>query len=199
MKPKEYIKKYAMDTTTTMPKGFIEEFSDEFISGVTFLQSSGNFNYERFKTCIEQSKQKFDGICNKSTISKESFEKTWSYFYATTVVKFRETIFGEYLNQKKEKYEKRKKDRCEWNSFDEQFFRARLNSFLLALMNLQAPIHSFEILGLSSSASATEINEAYKRLAFIHHPDKGGDEDKFKEILLAKDKCMAYVERNQNA
>lgn len=200
MKPKEYIKKYGMSATTVMPKGFIEEFSDEFISGITFLQSKGNFNYERFKICVEQSKQKFDGICNKSTVSKESFNKSWNYFYATTVVKLRDIFFGDYLKQKKENYEKKKKERDSFYSFDEQmyesFYKARLNEFLLSLMQLQAPTSSFEILGLNTSASAQEVNEAYKKLAFIHHPDKGGDEDKFKEILLAKNKCIAYAERS---
>ena len=40
----------------------------------------------------------------------------------------------------------------------------------------------YEILGVSKSASADEIKAAFRKLAHQHHPDKGGDEAKFKEI-----------------
>lgn len=40
----------------------------------------------------------------------------------------------------------------------------------------------FQILGVSESATDAEIKTAFKRLARQHHPDKGGDEAKFKEI-----------------
>ena len=43
----------------------------------------------------------------------------------------------------------------------------------------------YKVLGVEKSASATEISRAYKRLALIHHPDKGGDEEAFKQIGTA--------------
>ena len=39
----------------------------------------------------------------------------------------------------------------------------------------------YKILGVEKNASADEIKKAFRKLALKHHPDKGGDEAKFKE------------------
>lgn len=43
----------------------------------------------------------------------------------------------------------------------------------------------YDILGVSKSATADEIKRAYRKLAQEHHPDKGGDQEKFKEVSEA--------------
>lgn len=40
----------------------------------------------------------------------------------------------------------------------------------------------YEVLGVGKSASADEIKKAFRRAAVEHHPDRGGDETKFKEL-----------------
>ncbi|MBU2539777.1 molecular chaperone DnaJ [Patescibacteria group bacterium] len=40
----------------------------------------------------------------------------------------------------------------------------------------------YEILGVSKNASQEEVKKAFHRLAHKHHPNKGGEEKKFKEI-----------------
>ncbi len=40
----------------------------------------------------------------------------------------------------------------------------------------------YEVLGVGKNASADELKKAFRRAAVEHHPDKGGDEAKFKEI-----------------
>src|SRR5690606_17607911 len=40
----------------------------------------------------------------------------------------------------------------------------------------------YEVLGVTKGASADEIKKAFRKAAVEHHPDKGGDEAKFKEV-----------------
>ena len=43
----------------------------------------------------------------------------------------------------------------------------------------------YQILGVEKTASEQEIKSAYRKLAMQHHPDKGGDINKFQEISSA--------------
>lgn len=54
----------------------------------------------------------------------------------------------------------------------------------------------YETLGVSRSASASEIKKSYRKLASQHHPDKGGDANKFKEIQKAYE-TLSNPERKQ--
>jgi len=47
-----------------------------------------------------------------------------------------------------------------------------------------------DILGVPINASADQIKEAYRRLAMVHHPDKGGDANEFTRIKSAYEIAM---------
>ena len=43
----------------------------------------------------------------------------------------------------------------------------------------------YNILNIDTNASQADIKKAYRKLAMVNHPDKGGDAEKFKEITSA--------------
>lgn len=43
----------------------------------------------------------------------------------------------------------------------------------------------YDVLGVARGADTNEIKKAFKKAAMTHHPDKGGDPEKFKEIQKA--------------
>lgn len=43
----------------------------------------------------------------------------------------------------------------------------------------------YHIFGVARTATTSEIKKAYMKLALVHHPDKGGDKEKFQALSLA--------------
>jgi molecular chaperone DnaJ len=55
----------------------------------------------------------------------------------------------------------------------------------------------YEVLGIAKTASQDEIKKAFHKLAHKYHPDKGGDEKKFKEINEAYQVLSDTTKRQQ--
>lgn len=46
-------------------------------------------------------------------------------------------------------------------------------------------MNHYETLGVDKTATQAEIKKAYRKLSMKYHPDKGGDEEKFKQVAQA--------------
>ncbi|MBI3638117.1 DnaJ domain-containing protein [Candidatus Wolfebacteria bacterium] len=55
----------------------------------------------------------------------------------------------------------------------------------------------YKILGINKGASEEEVKKAFRKLAHKYHPDKGGDEKKFKEINEAYQVLSSKEKRTQ--
>ena len=55
----------------------------------------------------------------------------------------------------------------------------------------------YELLDVPVNATTDEIKQHYRKYARIHHPDKGGDPEKFKEIQTAYETLMDPIQRHQ--
>jgi len=55
----------------------------------------------------------------------------------------------------------------------------------------------YDVLGVSKTATLEEIKSAYRKLAKLHHPDRGGNEEKFKAINEAYQVLSSPEKRNK--
>jgi len=55
----------------------------------------------------------------------------------------------------------------------------------------------YGVLGVDEKATQEDIKKAYRNLAKENHPDKGGDEEKFKKITEAYDTIGDANKRSQ--
>lgn len=51
----------------------------------------------------------------------------------------------------------------------------------------RATQHWREVLGIEGTPTLSKIEDRFRALAQVHHPDKGGDRNKFEEIVQARD------------
>ena len=58
-------------------------------------------------------------------------------------------------------------------------------------------MNHYEHLDVPMNATTDEIKQHYHKYARIHHPDKGGNEEQFKEILEAYETLMDPILRHQ--
>jgi len=69
-------------------------------------------------------------------------------------------------------------------------------------MPIAASQDHYSVLGVSESASTAEVQAPFRRLALVHHPDKGGDPTRFRQIreaqkVLSNERRRALYDRSR--
>lgn len=206
MKPNEYIKKYNLKDhkRNFNHDSFVADLTIDFTSLIEYHRQT-NWNYSKFKVCVDDMRSKFDAISRK-TAHPKIHENLWKYFYATVVCKYRDEMFGDYLKKQRENREREKEERDffsghgAYNAFRSgkkayDFYQKMFEDMLYSLLSdrMPVPITAFAKLQLSENSNLDDIKKRYKELAFKHHPDRGGNAAKFREITEAKNRCIAYI------
>jgi hypothetical protein len=206
---KEFIKQYNLERSNKIDrKEFIADFTNEFISHIESDKFASE-SLSAFNGIINIMKQKFDALDRKTIYGLD--EGIWRYWYAAIACKIREEYFPEekkYREFKEAEWKAKKaEERAEkerWQkiiddqqaSWEAEFEarKAAYSAWLSALLRINTkPVSSFETLELNEDATAEDVRKAYKELALKHHPDKGGNQQRFIEITEAKNKCLAYL------
>ena len=196
---REYVKKYNLDKSNKFDhSAFVQDLANDFIALLEINKAENNIKgFENALRCV---KMRYDAIGNK-TIGIFP-EKLWGYFYATVAVKLREELCPKDMQKRREEKERKRKEweeQKKWDQYDdffEGFDYFRFFSFVFGLsgMRKEKPVESFQALGLSEDATAEEVKSVYKKLAIVHHPDKGGKQEDFIKITENKNNCLSWIE-----
>lgn len=177
---------------------FLTDMTSELLALLETYHAENNI--KGFDNAVSVIKMKWDAINNKIPFGIP--EKLWGYYFATTIAKIREQMCPEEMAKRremaakrKEEYERRKRWREEmereiYGDFFGSFYE-RLAAFFLKTS--VKPVDSFVTLGLTEDATEEDVKKAYRKLSMEHHPDRGGDKEKFILITEAKNKCLSWL------
>ena len=202
MTTKEYVLKYKLNISDRFNHSdFVEDLASDFIALLEL--NKANDNLKGFENALRCVRMKFDAINNKTV--GELSEKLWNYFFATVVIKLREELCPkdmqrkrEFQEQKRKEWEQRKAQKqWEQEQFEDYFWGRNFYSFLFSVNKNKKPIESFVVLGIDENATESDVKTAYKKLVNIHHPDKGGKQEKFIEITESKNKCLSWIDKQK--
>jgi hypothetical protein len=162
MKPKEYVRKFKLDQQDRFNRSlFIEDFIKDLRVSIEYYTNNKQMNVGIYERLVSELKNKWDSIFIRSKLTIEQYEAFWKYFYATIIIPIRNNYFGE----NEEIYEER------FNHFREDFsnfFKSIFSGPQIEKYKLILDINSEDL-------SRDVVNEQYRKLSLIHHPDRGGN------------------------
>jgi len=85
----------------------------------------------------------------------------------------------------------------DWTNFemtDEGDVDKLLTGFWQRFLSVDKRVAAMETLGLPIDAALSTVKQTYRRLASEHHPDKGGDVVRFREIREAYETVLYFLE-----
>lgn len=181
--------------------------TSELIAQLEYCKAENNI--KGFDNALKVIRMKWDAISNKIPFGLP--DGMWKYFFATVVSPLREKTCPREMQQRREEnarrkayweqekaYRRNQEEMFEkWREEETRAFYERLALAFLSSIDL-CPLSSFVYFGLSEKASNTEdIMKAYREKALILHPDRGGKQEDFIELVEHKNKCLKWISRNQ--
>lgn len=194
MNTKEYVTKYKLNVQDNKfnHNDFISDLTNDFITLLEVGNSTKNF--KGYENAVRAIRMKWDAINNKTVGNLP--DKLWNFFYATVIVKTKEELFPEEIAKQKEFNEQKRKEweeRKRWREREDSFFWSFL--FLGAMTKKPVPTQSYSVLELHTDSTEEQVIKKYRELSIKHHPDKGGNKEKFIEITEAKNKILSYLQK----
>ena len=211
MKPKQYIKKYNLETSAFFDR---TAFVDDFMADFKTMLGAVHLSPVTFKNVVSDLEIKFRNIFNGSEVTLDAADKFWNYIFASQIVPIRNFYFPDWKKAmldhklKTDPDFKRRYNCWQMHQEEDKFFNDMMGNFWEDLL------HRFEsyasqmnslryvkyedvtaakkTLGFSEKESPTvdEIKSRYRLLAMMTHPDKGGDDASFRALSEAKDFLM---------
>jgi hypothetical protein len=194
MNTKEYVTKYKLNVQDNKfnHTDFVSDLTNDFITLLEVGNSTKNF--KGYENAVRAIRMKWDAINNKTVGCLP--DKLWNFFYATVIAKTKEELFPEEIAKQKEFNEQKRKEweeRKRWREREDSFFWSFL--FLGAMTKKPVPTESYSVLELQTDATEEQVIKKYRELSIKHHPDKGGNKEKFIEITEAKNKILSYLQK----
>jgi DnaJ-domain-containing protein 1 len=177
----------------------LDAFSEDF--STLLMVGKARENIKGYENAIRAMHTKMDAIkdqCNPTL--KSSVQKAWDIFYASIVAPMREDLFPKEMEKRRQEKAERERQREQWQSWRnyeagygwEDFMGGFYNRIFRTVFT-DTIATQFKVLGLAITATVEDVKSAYRKLALLHHPDRGGDRAKFEEATEAKEKCLKYI------
>ena len=130
------------------------------------------------------------GTMEKIRLHKSDYPKGIPVLFVELAYKqLIKTSAANYKKQAQERYKQYEEEQVQRQA---NFIRYML--FMDSLFRTKiVPNESFLALCIPSTSTEDEINKAYRKLSLQHHPDKGGNADKFIALTEHKEKCLGFI------
>lgn len=166
-----------------IPNWYVLRFIDSDQFRISFLERQITIEqkFELFKKSLTE-----PVICRNKKTSILWHLTEWNYEVGDYIRAYREStitpeereIIRETAKEYKKKYEE-----------EHRKFRAEFGN-LFDFSKMLGIKDNYKILGIENNASKEDVKKAYRKLSKEHHPDLGGNVDKFREINEAYKKVM---------
>ena len=209
MKPKDYISKFDLSSgwKKEKQKDFLNTLTSEFIAQLEYCKAENNI--KGFDNALKVIRMKWDSISNKIPYGLP--DGLWNYFFATVVAPTRDELCPKEMTRRKEKAAERKaewerrqswkKEREEmWRQMEEEATRSFYERIAMVYIFLSVcPIESFTYFGLSVKDATTEdVMKKYREKAIVLHPDRGGKQEDFVQLVEHKNRCLKWISQKVN-